>query len=459
MSQKVVPVDPKYLAEIQADEAKMTQLVEAATDFRLFLPHWHFRDQNTGEIKRLGNVLWPGQEEFVECMGLHDWIFALKARKLGFTTLGCAYDGWVARFRDTNARVHLFSRREAAARELLDAVMFGLSRLPTWMQLPMSGTATMKTLHGGPDDERYLVAYPADEDTAVEATCTHGHVDEWARMGNPERVWQAIEPSMAGTCHIITTGMGPNNYPAKYWRMSMSGDTKHNAFFVGALNRPDRTKKWYEDKRKSMTETQFRQEYAMSWEDALFGGGTFTFAREDLERNCYGEGPTPAEVGHKYIWAWDIGRHHDAAVGTCLDLSVQPVQIVEYIRMRGAAYPAIQAAIERGWRAYPGSKIKVEKNGPGEAVAENLDIPERDIELFWTSKPSKSRIISNLEIGFENDLIQYSARDWPQLDSELRGYQVPDDNVIQDSVMSLAIAYDEVNAGAAKGRVRRIQTW
>lgn len=378
------------------------------------------------------------------------------------TTLATAYDAWVIRFRDINGRAHLFSRREAAAKDLLKGVKFGLERLPDWMQLPMKGTTSELEMYAGPDDTRRAVAYPADEDTAVEATASHGHVDEWARMGNPERVWQAIEPSMAGTCHIITTGMGPENYTAKFWRLSLSGDTRFKAFFTNALSREGRDEEWLVAKRKGMTETQFRQEYAMRWEDALFGGGKFTFARENLDLCCNGTGTESAELGHRYSIGWDIGRHADAAVGIIVDLSTSPHQVVKYTRLRNTPYPVIQRRIEQDWFEYGGPKCRllVEKNGPGEAVLENLELPEKVVAEsgFVTTKPSKSKIISNLEIAFENGLLRYNAREWPQLDNELRGYQEPDKDVIQDSVMSLAIAYSESYGAARRGRAKII-TW
>ena len=45
------------------------------------------------------------------------------------------------------------------------------------------------------------------------------------------------------------------------------------------------------------------------------------------------------------------------------------------------------------------------------------------------------------------------------LDSEVRGYQVPDDNIIQDSVMSLAIGNAHADAPFGTGKVRPVQTW
>jgi hypothetical protein len=202
----------------------------------------------------------------------------------------------------------------------------------------------------------------------------------------------------------------------------------------------------------------------MTWEDALFAGGDFQFKRSDLDRCCNGPGYQAAEYGHDYSIGWDIGRHHDAAVGVVIDKTVTPRQVVDYVRLRGRPYPYIQKRIEKHWAEYGGgsrSTLRVEKNGPGEAVLENLDLPERLIEQakFNTGMASKARIISGLTVAIEHHEIEYNAEQWPQLDAELRGYQIPDDDVTQDSVMALAIADDGSRGPSGRGRIRRIVKW
>lgn len=74
--------------------------------------------------------LWEGQERFAVLMMTEPRILALKAGKLGFTELQCAYDAWVALFKQKNARVHLFSLNAPAAKELLQYVRFGITHPP-----------------------------------------------------------------------------------------------------------------------------------------------------------------------------------------------------------------------------------------------------------------------------------------------------------------------------------------
>ncbi len=461
-----VPITSAGLAHCEAHPEDLEKLLAAAGSFREFLNHWQFLDQETSQVRVLGEVLWAAQEEFVRTTTLHDWIFYLKARKLGETTIECAYDGWVARFRTPNARVHLFSRRDDAAQELLGAVKFGLKRLPSYMQLPVVKDTTHELeLDAGTDDRRLIKAYPADEETAVEATCNHGHVDEWARMRNPRKVWQAIEPSMAGTCHFVTTGLGPTNWTSRYWLTCMSGDaisrhgTPVHACFIGALERPGRNAAWLKAKQAGMDEASFNQEYPLTWENALSGGGEFVFRSDEVDAaGTDYRGLGPARVGRKYVKAWDIGRHQDAAVGVCLDVTDDVHDVVAYVRLRNVNYPGIQREIEMMHHAYPGLTA-VEKNSAGEAVLENLDLPEHELEGFATTKSSKARIIAQLKLALQNQLMKWDPVACSQLDSEVRGYQLPDDNIVQDSVMTLSIALDYAPAAHLGAKVLRITGW
>ncbi len=134
------------------------------------------------------------------------------------------------------------------------------------------------------------------------------------------------------------------------------------------------------------------------------------------------------------------------------------MDVVHYVRYRGIPYPELQRRIEMTHETYPGLTA-IEKNSAGEAVMENLNLPEHEVVGFVTSGPSKARILAGLVVAFQKQILKYSPDAWPQLDAELRGYQIPDDQIVQDSVMSIAIAYDYVSSSHLKGRVRRIVTW
>lgn len=458
MSEVHISVSAQALDELSRDKEKLKVLKACAhpeTGFREFLNYWWFLDGESGKPRILGEALWEGQEGYVSTMGEHKKVYALKARKLGFTTLSTAFDAWVLRFRRPNERVHLFSRRGDAANEILRAVKYGLNRLPAWMQLPYSMERTDEIrLVGGPDDERVCKAYPADEDTAVEATATHAHIDEWARMRNPRRVWQAIEPSLAGTAHIVTTGMGPANYSATFWMMCLSGDTDFHPFFVDALKRPDRNDAWLKGKRKGVTEKESRQEYPMTWKDSLYAGADLLFAGPDLDWvGSNGSGPQGPIEGHKYVKAWDIGRHNDATVCIVYDETADPVNIVHMRRLKGRTYPEIQAEIEDVHAMYKGPTV-IEDNAAGEAVRENLDIRPRELEGHKTTGTSKPRMIRKMEAAIENHDVTWNKNAWPILHNEFEAYQLPDDNVVQDCVMAACIGLDFISSPNRRRRAR-----
>lgn len=443
MAELKIAMSPEALA----DPRKRDLCAVVAGSFAAFVPYWKFLDQESGEVRSLGRVLWPSQRTAVKAYAGSDRIYALKARKLGLTTLECAFDAWCARFRDENARVHLYSRRDDAAMELLEAVRYGLVRLPRWMRLPIEDDTDHElTLRAGPDDRRLVKSYPASPNTAVEATCTHGHVDEWWRMPFPDKTWQAIEPSFAGSVHILTTGLGPVGYCAEFWKRSLSGDTKYRPLFIDALQRPGRSREWWAAKLREVGETLARREWPLTWQDALFGGSDFVFDGADLDFATDPEngarGPAGARARRTYSTGWDIGRHTDAAVGLVLDASEEVVDVVHGERHREASYPILQGRVKLLQETYGGSVV--EANNAGEAVVENLDLPEDEVAMFQTTKRSKARILSQLQLAFQNQLIRYDKHSWPWLDAELRGYQWDDKSLVQDAVMALAIAYDNI---------------
>lgn len=467
-SAEQIPVTVKAVEHLRANPTDAAALRRAAVDFRFFLNYWWFVPE--GQSARcLGDGLWEAQDIFAKQAMLHNWIFFLKARQLGESTIECAFDAWRLRFGGPNSRVHITSRTDVEAKGLLDDVVYGLNRLPDWMKLPTNRETTTEYIYdAGENDERTIHAYPSSSPGRGE-TCTHAHVDEWADMINPTRAWSAVEPSVApgGTCHIVTTGMGPQNYTSQYWRKCLSGDTGDHAVFpcfVDALKRPDRTPEWYAAARRAQPdEAEFLREYPMKWEDALSGGGEFVFTGPEVDaasrdaRGCIDR----AQPGRKYVKGWDIGRHQDAAVCVVLDVTEDVHDVIYYLRLRENTYPQIQLNIEAVDRLFPGPN-GVEKNAAGEAVIENLNWPEQKAEdaKFTTSQASKARIIMQVKLGLQNQQLKWNAEQLPQLDNEVRGYQLPDDNVVQDSMMALAIAEEfAAKAHLTTGTVGKVTRW
>lgn len=432
------------------------------TAFRNFLRLWRFRAGETKDIRTLGH-LWDGQERVARFLTDHPHTYVLKARKLGFSTVCVGYAGYCARIRDRNSRIHLFSYRERAAKALLKNVRFGLENLPTWLRLPMTtDTLTEIEYDAGEFDARTIVCYPTSDNTAVEELATHSLLDEFADVPRNEVVYGSLEPTFSAegcTSTIITTGRGPDNWSADYYRKCEDGEGLHKPFFCPADARPGRDKKWMDRKRRTMTANSFKTEYAMSVQDALAGAGTYIFASEKIDvanrYHYFGTDDaakwTPQQVyagifrefrTHRFVIFWDVagkGERADASVGTVLDITRPTRHVVEQWSFRGLDYPQLIRYIDNLHERYaPNVTTAVEVTGVGAGVVGHLNIPARQLVEFQTTPKSKNGMISGLEVTLQNEEIKWSRHDCPELDREMRGYQLPDTYIRQDHVMSLA---------------------
>jgi hypothetical protein len=437
-----IPVTVAGLGQLVTDPAAFAAFAAAASDFCSFLDHWTFVPP--GQPPRLlGDDLWAAQATYTQVASEHPWVYFLKARQLGESTVATAYDGWVARFGQPNARVHIFCQRDQNAVELLEDVAYGLDALPAFMRLPLTATAHALTLDAGPKDTRTVRAYPAN--VAVRgASCVHAHVDEWAAMLDPKKVWAAVEPTIVpgGSCHVLTTGTGPVGYPADEWRKAIAGESRFHPCFVDALRRPDRTPAWYEGQRASMHPDDFAREYPLRWEDALSGGGSFYFAPDLIDLTAeYALGCQPPQKNHRYVTGWDVGIE-DATVGVTLDVTGGILDVVNFVYLSPTTYGEIQWHIEDVARRYRGTTV-VESNSMGAAVIANLYIP---VTPFFTSAANKGRILAAVHRQLQIQCLKWNPSECPQLDSEMRGYRLKDEGIRQDAVMALSIAVEHASA-------------
>ena len=276
-----------------AHPSRSAERVACAADFRHFLHRWTFINRESGLPQTFAH-LWPGQENAVAAMREYPWLYLLKAGKLGFTELECAYDAWVALYRHQNARVHLFSLDGSSSKALIRIVRFGIIHLPDWLGLPLldgpgGDTTVSLTLDGGPDDHRVIMSYPATTDAAIDQTATHSHVDELARMPWPDQTWPSIESTVApgGSVHIVSRGAGDQNYTRELWYEAVNGTSPLHPHFEPWDQRPrtpvrevpegvDPNEVFYSE-HESMAEHQRNWFLPMTAEDALSGSGEDAF--------------------------------------------------------------------------------------------------------------------------------------------------------------------------------------
>lgn len=449
-----------------------------ALDFGYFLSYCFVKPEGQEPIC-LGDVQWEAQEHFIRDTRLYRWIFFLKARQLGQSTIECAYDLWRTRFGGPNSRTHIISRSDTEAKSLLADVKYIHEKLPFWAQLPIKRDVDVEIVFGDEkdtDDERTIHAYTTNSPGRGE-TATHVHLDEWSDHPSPIKTWLAVEPSVApgGTFHIVTTGQGPQNYASIYYRNCQAGRAKHVPIFYHALMRADRSEEWLAQTRSTIGDDSLAsQEYPLTWEEAISGGGELRFASRIIDAaSRYALGETGyrsfrrrgnENVPTRYIGAYDAGRHKDAAVIIILDVTFPTWQVVLYKRMRETPYPQQAIEIQKAAADFPTCTFIIEKNGPGEPVLEFLHLPQNRIVGMTMSRPAKVQGLAAIQLKLEAQELKWKGvpqgpGDDPvhaQLDVEVRGYQVPDDAVVQDSVMALLMAVEGALNPALVGRQGRL---
>jgi Terminase RNaseH-like domain len=293
-------------------------------------------------------------------------------------------------------------------------------------------------------DTRSLKAFPATPNASIETTCSHLVLDEWAHTFNPATIWSAVEPTLAprATSALITTAGDPGDFVHDYYVRSHAGETRHTPVFVSALERPDRSPAWLEQKRVQEGKWSSLRNYPTSVEEAFAAAGQPYFDPELLkaaQRDAMA--PSPVCRGDRCLKAWDIGRKRPSV---CVVLQVAAEDepdvwhVRAYERLVGEDYPTIQREIERMHRQYPGPTV-VEANSVGKPVIENLRLPEGELIEFTTTKASKQQMLTAIELRLQQGTLKIHT-ELDQLLAELGDYRDPEGSIVQDSVMALGIA-------------------
>jgi hypothetical protein len=459
-----VPVPLAGLNELLENLPLVVRLAspDARESFGAWLEVWTFIDEE-GRTRTLAESLWQGQRRFLEVLLGEGHVLSIKSRKVGLSTLVCAHAAWTARIRDRNASVHLLSYREDAARELLRNLRRGFEGLPLFLRLPVTReTSTVVSYAAGASDTRTLKVFPATPNAAIESTCSHLVLDEWAHSFDPEAVWAALEPTLAprASSALITTARSPDDFVHDYYLRSERGETRHRPVFVSALERPGRSLAWREEKLRQEGKLQTLRNYPLTAEEAFAHASEPYFPSELLEAAQQDALPrSPARQGDRYLKAWDIGRK-DASVCVVLRApakdEVQVLQVVGYQRLVGEDYPAIQRAIESMHYQYPGPTV-IEANSIGMPLMQNLGLPKDQLIEHTTTHDSKQAMLTEIEFHLQQQTLKIH-RDFQQLLAELADYRLPDRSITQDSVVALGLAVanaQHAHALAGGGRINR----
>lgn len=272
-----------------------------------------------------------------------------------------------------------------------------------------------------------IMSLPATPSTGRGIAATDVYLDEFAFTAYDALIYESIigTISTGGRLTVLSTPNGRANMYFRLWSGLEGGDWSRHRIHWSDCPRYDEA--WAARTRAEMTRQSFAQEYDLDF----IASGDAVFDPADLVRAKQGHNPDPAGC-ERFVTAWDIGRRQDHTVGISIGLRDDVWHEVAYERML-VPYPVVQNKIDERNRALPG-RCRVESNGPGDPVIENVLTA---VEPFVTTAKSKVQAIQALQLLIQQGRLKYGSE---QFDRELGLYQWDDKDLIQDSVMAAAIA-------------------
>lgn len=348
----------------------------------------------------------------------------LKARQVGITLAVAIREAHAALFQPQSL-VLIISRDQKAAADVLSTIYDVYDGLDEPPALTRRNTLEATLANGS-----RIISQAATAKAGRGYRATSVVLDEAAFMGYDERIYRAVSPTLSrgGRLTVISTPDGQANLFYRLWQGQEGGDwSRHRVHWRDC---PVFDEAWYAAERWKYTNEQWASEY----ECDFVGSGSAVFNGEDVDRMRDGwRGLQRTREGRRYMTAWDPGRRRDPTVGITLDITELPYQVVAFERLVRAPYAQIESLIDTRAASY-GGETRVESNSIGDPLLEALSCEARP---FVTTAESKAKALTKLVRHIENGEIKCGV---DQVLAELRAYQWDDKKLVQDCVMSLAIA-------------------
>jgi len=287
-----------------------------------------------------------------------------------------------------------------------------------------------------------IVSLPNNPRTVRGYTATAVYLDEFAHFdaGSDTAMLEAIQPSLShgGSLTLISTPFGRKGEFYRIWTEG-KGWSKHRIPW-GLC--PLYTQSWYEETRPQYSDSAWATEYNCSFIDS----GKPVFRESVIQEALEGaKGLKAPELGRKYITGWDLGQKRDWTVGTTIDVTEEPWQLVAFDRFQKTGWE-----FTRSQHALYGGDVVLDVTGVGDPVYEELlaawheQYPnERDpfIPYQIGDQKKKYALIESLVIALERKQLKIpEVPETEPLIRELRYYTLQDRNLITDCVFSLALA-------------------
>ena len=253
-------------------DASIDDLVDA---FEYFCTnYWYIKHPERG---RIPFEMREAQVETIRAWLSNRYSVVLKARQIGFSTIGAAYAFWLTFFWQDRFVVML-SRTEREAAKLLQKSKYGFKFVPQWMKERGPQITSDNQLKMTFSNESAIESLPSGNDPARGESVYLVIVDEMAFLPNSEEAWASIEPiaDVGGRVICLSTANGSGNFFHHLWTGSQTGANLFKGVFW-PWSAGDRDEDWYESKCRTMPGWQLHQEYPRTPEEAFIKSGNPVF--------------------------------------------------------------------------------------------------------------------------------------------------------------------------------------
>lgn len=196
--------------------------------------------------------LWVSQREVIEKIFNGDWLWILKARRVGFTWLLAAYALWLVTFH-AQRTIIVLNQDDDYAKDFLDKCRFILDRMPVWMRRTPTRDNTKRLEFNRDGHGSWIRAFAPTKGAARSLAADLVIIDEGAYVPYLQIILNATEPTLEtskGQLISLTTSEGPMGAWAKKFKRAWRGLAKFKALFYGWESHPGRDQAWYEAEAK-----------------------------------------------------------------------------------------------------------------------------------------------------------------------------------------------------------------
>jgi len=234
--------------------------------------------------------IWPHQEEIARWMqtkhsDVETHSGALKARQIGWTTIGNAFALWSMFFHENHPWIQVSVGEEEAQAALETKITSPYSMLPAWMRKRGPKVTTDTKSEFGFDNGSSMLAIPSTSRSGRSRAMYGCLFDEAAFMVDANEVYAGVEPMVYGPMFVFSTANGMGNMFHGTWTESLAPDSEWDMQFYPWNVVPNRTQEWYDRKLLAYRgkEHLFYQEYPSTPSEAFMRSGRTAFDMEHLD--------------------------------------------------------------------------------------------------------------------------------------------------------------------------------